>query len=300
VPAGLLSTYSYGEASANGVYTGNTQLKPEVADTYTVGFVLTPHFHGDLDRDLGASVDYYHIKINGAVGAVTGDLVLQSCFNANGANPTYSNSNFFCQQISRDQTSGSLATLKTFEENIGSYTTDGVDIQAHWGFPLRALGLSDRSGRVLLQTYVSYLRSLRVVGLGTPSVNLAGSIADTYSAIAADGASISDLSHPNWKANTMLGYANGPVGVALHWRFISSMADLMDGVNSGDAGVPAYSYFDLNGHYQLDAELQIRAGITNLFDKKEPFVAGAPLLTDAATYDIFGRQYFVGFTADFD
>ena len=300
VPSGLLSSYSYGEASANGVYAGNTHLKPEVADTFTVGFVLTPHFHGSLDRDLGASVDYYHIKLNGAVGAVTGDLVLQNCFNTNGANPTYSNSNFYCQQISRDPTTGTLATLKTFEENIGSFTTDGVDIQAHWGFPLHALGMSERSGRVLLQTYVSYLRSLRVVGLGAPSVNLAGSIADTYSAIAADGASISDLSHPSWKANTMLGYANGPLGVALHWRFISSMADLMDGVNSGDAGVPAYSYFDLNGHYQITSELQVRAGITNLFDKMEPFVAGAPLLTDAATYDIFGRQYFVGFTANFD
>ena len=300
VPAGLLSTYTYGEASANGVYAGNTHLKPEVADTYTLGFVLTPHFHGALARDLGASVDYYHIKINGAVGAVTGDLVLQNCFNANGANPSYSNSNFYCQQITRAQGSGALATLTTFEQNIGSYTTDGVDVQAHWGFPLHALGLPQRAGRVLLQTYVSYLRSLRVVGLGAPSVNLAGSIADTYSAIAADGASISDLSHPAWKANTMLGYANGPLGVALHWRFISSMTDLMDGVNSGDAGVPAYSYFDFNGHYQIDSKLQVTAGITNLFNKQEPFVAGAPLLTDAATYDILGREYFVGVKANFD
>ncbi len=300
VPANLLSSYSYGEASANGLYAGNTHLKPEVADTYTVGFVLTPHFNGALDRDIGASVDYYHIKINGAVGAVTGDLVLQSCFNANGDNPTYSANNYFCQQITRDHTSGAIATLTTFEENIGSYTTDGVDIEAHWGFPLRALGLSPSAGRVLLQTYVSFLRSLQVVGLGAPSVNLAGSVADTYSAIAADGASISDLSHPKWKANTMLGYANGPVGVALHWRFISSMQDLMDGLNSGDAGIPAYSYFDLNGHYQVNSHIDVTAGITNLFDKKEPFIAGAPLLTDAATYDILGREYYVGVKANID
>lgn len=152
----------------------------------------------------------------------------------------------------------------------------------------------------MLQTYVSYLRSLRVEGLGAPSVNLAGSIADTFPAIAADGASMSDLSHPKRKANTMLGYANGPVAVALHWRFLSAMADLMDGVSSGDPGVPAYRYFDLSGHYQVNSKIELSAGITNLFDKQEPFVAGAPLLTDAATYDILGRQYYVGIRASLD
>ena len=54
---------------------------------------------------------------------------------------------------------------------------------------------------------------------------------------AAAGSSIPDLSHPERKENTMLGYANGPFGVALHWRYVSSMGDLMDGPNSGDPDV---------------------------------------------------------------
>ncbi len=176
-----------------------------------------------------------------------------------------------------------------------------MDIEGHWGFALHDLGLSRRAGRVLLQTFVSYLHSLTISGVpAVPSLNYAGTIGDTATAIAADGSSISDLSHPKWKANTMLGYANGPFGVALHWRYISSMADLMDGPNSGDPGVPAYSYFDLNGHWQATSNIEITAGVTNLADKGPPRVAGAPLLTDAATYDVVGRTYYVGVKADLE
>ncbi|MDE2051989.1 MAG: TonB-dependent receptor, partial [Gammaproteobacteria bacterium] len=128
----------------------------------------------------------------------------------------------------------------------------------------------------------------------------AGSVGDTATAIAADGSSISDLSHPKWKANTTLGYSVGPVSAALHWRYISSMSDLMDGPGSGDPGVPAYSYFDLDAHYQVTHYLQVTAGLTNLADKGPPRIAGASLLTDAATYDVVGRTYYVGLKANFD
>lgn len=36
------------------------------------------------------------------------------------------------------------------------------------------------------------------------------------------------------------------------------------------------------------------AGINNLFDKGPPQVGGTPGVTHNATYDIYGRQYFVG------
>ncbi len=173
-----------------------------------------------------------------------------------------------------------------------------MDIEGHWGFALHDLGLPESAGRIKLQTYVSYLRSLRVSGVpAVPSLDYAGAIGDTATVIAADGSSISDLSHPKWKANTTLGYAVGPVWAALHWRYISAMTDLMDGPNSGDPGVPAFNYFDFDAHWQATEGLEVTAGFTNLFDKGPPRVSGAPLLTDAATYDVVGRTYYVGFKA---
>lgn len=297
VPASAYPSFTYGVSSANGIITGNPDLKPEVADTYTVGLVLTSHLDAPMARDLGATVDYYHIAINGAIAGVTLDSVIQNCFNANNSNPSYSESNPFCQRITRDPTTGDITLGRESSENIGSYVSEGMDVEAHWGFGLHDLGLP-LDGRVKLQTYISYLRSLRVSGVpGVQDLNYAGSVGDTNTAMAADGTSISDLSHPRWKAITTLGYSDGPVSAALRWRYISGMTDLMDGVGSGDPRVPAYNYFDLDAHWNVTHDIELSAGVTNLTDKSPPRIAGAPLLTDAATYDIVGRTYFVGIKA---
>jgi outer membrane receptor protein involved in Fe transport len=300
-PTAGSSSFDYGLQSANGIYKGNTSLRPEVANTYSLGFVLTPHFEAPMARDLGASVDYYRIKINGAVAGATLNSIVQNCFNVGGSNPTYSDGNYYCQQITRDPGSGAIVLAKEFSLNIGSYLTEGVDLEGHWGFALHDLGMPQSAGRVMFQTYVSYLRSLQISGVpGVPNLDFAGSIGDTQTAIQADGTTVSDISHPKWKANTMIGYTVGPVGAALHWRYLSAMQDLMDGPGSGDPGVPAYSYFDLNASYQVTSQIQLTGGLTNLFNKQPPRVAGASLLTDAATYDVMGRTYYVGIKAKID
>jgi outer membrane receptor protein involved in Fe transport len=161
--------------------------------------------------------------------------------------------------------------------------------------------LPENAGRFRFQTFVSYVHSLQISGVpGVPNIDFAGSIGDTQTAMQADGTSVSDLSHPKWKANTMLGYTIGPVGAALHWRYIAAMQDFMDGPGSGDPGVPAYSYFDLDANYQVTSRIQLTGGLTNLFNKQPPRVAGAPLLTDAATYDVMGRTYYVGVKASIE
>lgn len=297
VPVSVYPSFTYGLNSANGIITGNTGLQPEKSDTYTLGWVLTPHFDAPMARDLGMSVDYYHTSIKGAIAGVTLDSVLQNCYNANNSNPSYSESNAFCQRITRDPITGAITLGRESSENIGSYVTTGVDAEAHWGFPLDDLGLP-LGGRVKLQTFISYVHSLTISGVpGVAASNYAGSVADTSTALAADGSSISDLSHPRWKANTTLGYSVGPVSAALHWRYIAGMTDLMGGAGGGYPGVPAYNYFDLDAHWQATHEIMITAGVTNLTDKAPPRIAGAPLLTDAATYDVVGRTYFVGIKA---
>ncbi len=46
----------------NGLTGGNPSLRPEVADTYTLGLVIQPR----VVQDLTLSVDYFNIKIEGA------------------------------------------------------------------------------------------------------------------------------------------------------------------------------------------------------------------------------------------
>ncbi len=296
IPASVLPTFTYGVSSAPGIIQGNQNLKPETANTYSFGVVLSPKFDAPLAHDLGASVDYYHIKISGAIGNVGLDAVLSRCYNLNGANPSYSESNFYCQQIQRDS-NGFISLGKEFSLNVGSYKTDGADIEWHWGFGLDDLGLPENSGQFKIQSYISYLHSFTVAGVpGITDMNFAGGLGDTGTVAAADGTTISDLAHPRWKGNTAFGYARGPVSAALHWRYIGTMNDLQ---TMGEPSIPAYSYFDLEAHWHLLDKIDLTAGLTNLFDKGPPVVKSAPMRTDAATYDVVGRTYYAGIKAKF-
>ena len=295
VPAALIANYTYGLSSIAGQAGGNVNLKPETADTYSFGGVWAPGFESPLARTLNISIDYFKIKIAGAVGSIALSDILQRCFNVDGtSNPTYSNSNTYCQLITRDTSNGSIVLGRQLLLNLATYKTDGVDFQADWGFGLGALGMSDGAGSIRLNSQVTYTRSFDVSSLpGAPALNFAGSIGNA--------AVSNDIAHPHWKANTALGWRRGPVSAGVHWRFIGSMVhqDRIVSPTATTPGVPAYSYFDLDANCSIGAHLQLNAGVTNVTDKGPPLVSGAPLTTDPATYDILGRAYFVGVKATF-
>ena len=298
VPAAFLGSFLPSLVDVPGVIDGNLALKPETANTYSAGLVLTPHFESEMARELGVSVDYFHIKISGAIAGVSAQDIITNCFNGSGGNPTYDVNNFYCGQLTRDPTTGYVASANQFSQNIGAFTTDGVDVEGHWGFDLHDLGLPERAGRITLQSYITYLRSLVVAGVpGIPPVDYAGAFGDTTTAFAANGSSLADLSHPKWKANTTLGYSVGPLSAALHWRYIGKQNNFLNGPASGDPGIPSYSYFDLDATWHPTSQIEVFAGLTNLADKKPPLIAGWGDVTDAPTYDIIGRTYHIGVKA---
>ena len=63
IPAAILPTYTYGVTSVQGSDGSNPNLKPEKADTYSIGVVLAPKFESSLFHNFQVSVDYYSIKI---------------------------------------------------------------------------------------------------------------------------------------------------------------------------------------------------------------------------------------------
>ena len=246
-------------------------------------------------HSFNVSLDYYNIRVANAVGALSLTDIIPRCFNFDGqSNTTYSLNNVYCKQITRDPATGNIVFAREGLLNLAQYKTDGVDTQVDWSFGLGAVGLSDAAGKVHLNSMISYVHSFNVAALpGAPSLNYAGSIGDTQVS--------PDMSHPRWKGYTSLGYGIGPVSAALHWRYIGAMKDYSSVANptSNAPGVGSYSYFDVDAHWAVIEHLNLTAGITNLADKQPPFVSGQPLTTDASTYDILGRTYFVGFTAKF-
>jgi iron complex outermembrane recepter protein len=75
----------------------------------------------------------------------------------------------------------------------------------------------------------------------------------------------------------------------LRWRYIGGMANM----DLPGSAVPAVSYFDIDAHYLFNKSLTLSAGINNIADQAPPFISTLELRTDAATYDVIGRTFYV-------
>lgn len=280
-PAGS-ATYSFGGANVTvPVQTGgNKLLQPETGRTWSVGAVLNPL------PGLNLSVDYYNISIAGAISSLSSGQILANCYGA-AANPGFLASNPFCQRIQRDPSTGQISLLTSGLFNFNKFKLSGVDTQIDYRLGLDRLGMPTTAGAVKIGSIISYLRKYVVTPSdGTAPTDYAGGISDTF--VTSDGENL--YSHPRWKANSYLSYLNGPFVGTLRWRYIGKMANLDD----ASQPVPAVSYFDADAHYTFDHRFTISAGVTNITDKKPPFIRTLELRTDAATYDVIGRTWFIG------
>jgi outer membrane receptor protein involved in Fe transport len=105
------------------------------------------------------------------------------------------------------------------------------------------------------------------------------------------------------------------VSTSLTWRYIGSVSQ---DNNSSDptlhfatwgaydyfnAKIGAYNYIDLEATWNVNKILQIRAGANNVLDKDPPivdsFIVAGGAANTYSTYDMFGRQLFLAFTAKF-
>ncbi len=171
--------------------------------------------------------------------------------------------------------------------NFNQFKLSGVDTQIDYRFGLDRLGMPASAGALRIGSIISYLRKYVVTPSdGTAPTDFAGAISDTF--VTSDGENL--YSHPRWKANSYLSYLNGPFTATARWRYIGHMANL----DAHGSVVPAVSYFDVDAHYTFNQRFTISAGITNITDKKPPFIGTLELRTDAATYDVVGRTWFVG------
>ena len=272
VPAALLGSYIDTQRESLATISGNTGLNPETADTYTFGVVWTPEGSG-----LSLAADYFDIKVTDVIGTLTSAQVLAACFNQDGSNPSYSVDNFYCAQIQRNAETGRIDNIFKPTYNMGSLKTSGVDLQLDW------TGTFGSGARIGIGSVVSWV--------------------DKYEVQTVKGGVVYDYSDtvgyvPEWKAVSHARYAQGPFGVGLRWRYIGGMQHSSKVTNpaSTTPDVDSHSYFDLFGNWSFGERLTLDAGINNLLDKEPPQVGSTPGSTNSSTYDIYGRQYFVGFT----
>jgi outer membrane receptor protein involved in Fe transport len=271
---------------------GNTELRPEEADTYSIGVTFSAS-----DLGLIASADYYSIKVKDVIGAIPGAFLFDQCLNTGDA--------LYCSQVVRTSlgslTGASVATggyiLQT-ATNIAEVTLDGVDVQLSYSLPL-----GDRWGSLSFTLNgATVLESVTTPAPGAGSYDCTGLFGTICAVIT-----------PEWRHNLRMSWASPwDVDFSLNWRFIGGTdldtneadPDLNNGnFDEFNAHLPSISYIDLSALWGFGAGSTVRVGVNNVLDKDPPLIStevsgtGGP--NSYPTYDILGRQAFVGFTQRF-
>lgn len=269
---------------------GNPDLEEEEADTLSFGTVISSPFASPLLSSLRLSVDWYDIKIKGAIGTLGIQQIVQACFNADGAtNPTFDSSNYYCQLLGQRQSNGELgANASQPLLNLGQFQVSGVDIQLDWKGNFDDMGLGD-IGSLSFRTVVSYLDKFNIQDRpGQPTYNYAGSIGRAIES----GAGVA---HPTWKANTTFSYAYHGLDVGLTWIFVDKMkhSNLVTSPASTTLGIKQYSLFNLNIGYSLPSGMNFSIGSANIFNRHPPTYTDTPATYDGSLYDTVGRTFFL-------
>jgi iron complex outermembrane recepter protein len=289
----------------NGLEGGNPNLKPETADTTTLGLVFTPTFLPSFN----ATIDYYNIKIKNVIGQYGANLILNTCVNS--ANP------LFCSLVNRAPnvpgavSSGSLwlgtqGYITDATYNLGQLQQQGIDLEMNYRQDAGVFGKFDFN---LNANYDLHFKTTPYVGSGT--YDCAGYYGPSCGA---DGGV-----SPRIKSTFRVNYSTPLPGfdVWAKWRLVGpvkvqnlSQNPLLAGAvgTAPDIGnqVPGYNYIDLGCSYQVSKKITARLGVNNVADKDPPIIQtfyGASVLdsgnTYPETYDWGGRYLNASVTVDF-
>ncbi len=173
VPASIIDNYRNTNSRTATASQGNPNLTEETADTFSYGAVVRPDFASPLFKTISFSADYYDIKLQDAIGTVTGLLTLSKCFNADGSNPTYSPTNYFCTQVSRESATGLISVINTRL----TYALGDVSAAVQWRYTdsmhnANNVGTTGTARGVAQRNYIDLDGSWRI----RPDLELAGGV----------------------------------------------------------------------------------------------------------------------------
>jgi outer membrane receptor protein involved in Fe transport len=316
---------------------GNVNLHPEVSDTTTLGFVLTP---AEV-QGLQFSADWFHIRIKDAISAASVPEVEQACNSGDAGacgQMTFNNTAYdstgaqYQAGVSKGaqltgaaawQAGADNATLvNAFAFNGAFYDERGVDFSLNYvaslpdGSTVSARALTTWTGEQIYQNYP-----------GGPVLNILGQTGA--------GAILTDNTPAaRWRGNLSVTWQKGMVSLTPSMSWVGhgtldalgvtpQQTDLYNKVVNNDPSirgygytllpfnyVPSYFLFNMNGTLNFDnvpglKGLQLYVQVNNVLNRKPPF-ASAPVFfgnayagTNPVYFDTLGLATRVGFRLSF-
>ena len=251
-----------GDGTAFGQFRGNTNLKAEVARTWTAGVVLRPL------RGLTVSGDWYDIRLRGAISTPDLQTLVELCVDQ----PTLAN--VYCASTGRRTGTGKVNSFVVQPQNVSQYRTAGADLN------------------------LDYV--VRKASFGTFDLRLVGGYLDRLDIVATPGAAVEDqvdqIGRPRFTATFSPSWTVGPLtlGYTLRWfdrqrRYKKAETDADPTIAPGDLlRYKAGWLSDVQAQYAVDRRFAVYAGVNNLTDQKP----------DEDAYDVpapsLGRFMYVG------
>lgn len=256
---------------------GNPTLSPEKADTTTAGIVYQPSWA----EGLRLSADWYRIDIDGQIGTIAANDVLERCF-LDGLSQ-------FCGLVTTGA-AGSITAVTVRFENLDKFRTSGFDIEASYRKPLASL-IGRGSGDVLIRVLGARINELATtVAANATTTDVAG-----------------QYTSPHWSVFGLLSWEGERWSTALDLRWFSGGkidntrvegAIALNGVNTNHASSTLYTNLTVNWKLPEGwlGDSQVFARVSNLFDEAPPFPSTAEGRT---LFDPVGRAYRLGLRFSF-
>ncbi|MBO9581704.1 MAG: TonB-dependent receptor [Sphingobium sp.] len=273
-----------------GVTSGsNPNLRPERADTLTVGVVLQPR-EGFLGR-FRASVDYYDISIKDAISTLGQQNIVTRCSQGDALS---------CALVTRDG-SGVITNVSDTVQNVNRLIARGVDYELAYRQPI---GAESALNLTVLASNMRDLITIDAVG-PTQRAGQTGLRGGTPPGI------------PDWTIDATAVFELGKIfSFSTHVRWINKGFYNAAFVGPEQAGytitrtdssstnaMPSRTYVDILGTVKMPLNgghpLSVFAGIDNLFNVDPPNFPGANGSGNNVLFNPVGRMYKFGVRAAF-
>ena len=286
---------------------GNTALKPEIADTRTLGIVFTPSFFDGFTL----TVDYFNIHLKDAIQPIAPTTILSGCY---GDQATAASQAAFCPYVFRTAGTHSIAInttststsgyIQAINTNTGGEDTKGLDFESHYTADLDDWGAKGMGSLnfSFVGTWLQGLETIPVSNLTYDTGSKAGTI-QRFNCAGLYGDTCG-TPNPRWRHKLRVTWESPwDVSLSLDWRHDAHVSLdtntgqplLANGHDGVDANMSSMDWFDLSASWTVREGVDLTAGVDNVFDKDPPLTTVDPSATNTypGAYDTLGRYFFM-------
>ncbi len=262
----------------------NPNLRPETADTFTVGAVLQPS-GGFLGR-FRASVDYYDIKIDDAISTLGQQNIVTRCFEGD---------QLSCSLVTRNSDNVITNIVDTYQ-NVNQLIARGIDFELHYRQPIGA------NNALNLAVFANHVRDLITVDAVGPTeragqTGLRGGTPPGIPDWTIDATANLELGD-RWRLTSHVRWINKGFYNAAFVGPDQDGYDISAPNSSSTNTVPSRTYVDLLVTHTLhdgdSGEVQFFGGADNVFNVDPPNFPGANGSGNNVLFNPVGRLFKAG------